>query len=69
MTASPDGLDLRVALRAALVAAGLEATDERVERLLPAYEGMRAATGRLRAIDLEEAEPAVIFRVPPPAPA
>ena len=68
MTASPGDGSLREQLRAALAAVGLEATDERIELLLPAYQGMRAGATRLQALDLGETEPAIIFRLPPPEP-
>lgn len=64
MTASSGEPSVRDQLRAALHASGLEATDERIETLLPAYEGMRAGAERLRALDLGETEPAVTFRLP-----
>lgn len=51
-------------LRAALRAASLDASDARVETLLPSYEGMHASAARLRALDLNETEPVVIFRLP-----
>ena len=57
---------LRDQLKAALQAAGLESSDERVELLLPSYEGMRSGAERLRALDLGETEPAIIFRLPAP---
>jgi hypothetical protein len=56
----------REQLRHALQAVGLPATDERVEQLLPAYEGVLRNGERLRALDLGETEPAFIFRVPRP---
>jgi hypothetical protein len=55
-------------LRAALLAAGIEADDRRLDELLPSYEGMRSGAARLRALDLGETEPAVIFLLPPPGP-
>ena len=57
---------MRDQLKLALQAAGLECSDERVERLLPSYEGMRSGAERVRALDLGETEPAIIFRVPAP---
>ena len=66
MTASSDDAAVREQLRAALAAVGLEVTEERIEQLLPAYQGMRSAAARLRALDLGETEPAIIFRVSQP---
>jgi hypothetical protein len=65
---APDEAALREQLRAALEAAGLEATDERVERLLPQYRGMRSGSARLATLDLGETEPAIVFRVPSETP-
>ncbi len=56
----------REQLRHALQAVGLPASDERVEQLLPAYEGVLRNAERLRTLDLGETEPALIFRVPRP---
>ena len=64
--ASSGNAAMRDQLRSALQAAGLDSSDERVERLLPTYEGMRSGAERLRALDLGETEPAIIFRVPVP---
>ena len=64
--ASSGNAAMRDQLRSALQAAGLEFCDERIERLLPTYEGMRSDAERLRALDLGETEPAIIFRVPAP---
>lgn len=51
-------------LRGVLASAGLEATDERLERLLPAYMGMRSGAERLSTLNLGETEPAFSFRLP-----
>ncbi len=64
--ASSPGSTTREQLKQALQAAGLESSDERVEILLPAYEGMRSGAERLRALELGDTEPAIIFRLPPP---
>ncbi len=56
----------REQLRAAFQAVGLDATAVRLDELLPAYEGMLAGATRLRALDLGETEPALIFRLPRP---
>jgi hypothetical protein len=56
----------REQLRAALKAVGLDASDARVDELLPAYQGMLSGANRLRALDLGETEPAVVFRLPHP---
>lgn len=58
------GNTTREQLRAALQAAGIEATEERLDALLSSYEGMLSGAARLRALDLGEMEPAFIFRVP-----
>ena len=64
MSAQSDESMNRDHLRNALRAAGLDASDERVERLLPTYAGMRSGAARLLALDLGETEPAIIFRLP-----
>lgn len=56
----------REQVRAALRAVGLDDGDARVEALLPAYEGIIAAGERLRALDLADVEPALIFRLTAP---
>lgn len=56
----------REQLRHALAAAGLEATEERVDRLLPAYQGMLSGAAWIAKLDLGETEPAVIYRLPRP---
>jgi hypothetical protein len=66
MAISPGTLSKRDQLRAALQAAGIEATDQRIDELLPGYEGMLSGATRLRALDLGETEPSVIFRLPKP---
>ena len=64
-TPKPNGAT-REQVRAALRSVGLDASDARVEALLPAYEGMMAGAGRLRALDLSDVEPALIFRLTAP---
>lgn len=66
MTAPKANGATREQVRAALRSVGLDASDARVEALLPAYEGMLAGAERLRALDLSEIEPATIFRLAAP---
>ncbi len=66
MPAPADDQALREQLRATLRASGLDASDERVDQLLPAYQGIMSGAARLRALDLGETEPAIIFRLPRP---
>ncbi len=66
MPAPTDDQAIREQLRATLRATGLEASDARVEQLLPAYQGIMSGAARLRSLDLGETEPAIIFRLPAP---
>jgi hypothetical protein len=65
MTA-PGAPSTRDQLRAALLASGIDADDQRIDELLPSYEGMLSGAARLRALDLGETEPSIVFRLPAP---
>ncbi|MGH2587284.1 MAG: hypothetical protein ACRDJE_20405 [Dehalococcoidia bacterium] len=52
----------REQLKAQLAAAGLTLDDERLEALLPVYQGLLGGAQRLAALDLGETEPAVVLR-------
>ena len=54
-------------LRAALLASGIDADDQRIDELLPSYEGMLSGAARLRGLDLGETEPSIVFRLPAPS--
>lgn len=55
-------------LKAQLDALGLVIPDRELEALLPAYAGLLNGVSRIAALDLGEAEPAIIFRHPPQEP-
>ena len=54
----------REQLRSQLAAIGIELDDARLEMLLPAYAGVLGGARRLAALDLGDAEPAMIYRHP-----
>ena len=54
--------ELATKLAAALSATGLEQTPERIAALLPAYRAQQAGIDRLRALNLEATDPAVVFQ-------
>lgn len=65
MTPTPTDDELRPHLHAALEAAGLDASAEQVDLLLPAYRAVRAGSAVLRGLDLGETEPALTFSLSP----
>ncbi len=52
----------KVDLAAMARVAGLELSEERLDRLLPQVRDLSAAFERLARLDLERHEPAVVFR-------
>jgi hypothetical protein len=56
-------------LRAQLAALGVTLDDQRLDALLPAYTGLISGVRRIAAIDLDETEPALVFRLPAATPA
>ena len=61
------GCNNKAELRATLLAVGIDADDRRIDELLPSYEGMLSGAARLRALDLGDVEPSVVFRLPFPS--
>ncbi len=66
MTAPGTNGSAKEQLRQALIAAGIDASEERIAQLLPAYQGLLAGAARIAQLDLGETEPAVIYRLPSP---
>lgn len=59
-------LEIKQAMKAIAAVSGLNLTDERIDRDLPAYKGHLAAIEAIRMVDLPlEAEPAAIIVLKP----
>jgi len=56
--------DQRAQLTAQLAAAGLDLDDARLDALAPVYVGLMSGVRRLNVLDLDETEPALVFRQP-----